>query len=192
MYMDIKNKKYHTAMLAVAFVIMMAMSLPAGAQKIGLRTSMTMWATLTPNIEVSYKAGEHVTLHFPFYYNPWIFKENSRFQQVTIQPGARYWVKKANVGWFASGAVVLSRFHVGGWFNHKYRYDGRYYGLGAGGGYAWILSKRLNLEVEGMVGPVYANYDKCSWESHSRKYSKEKGLRFLPLRADVSLVWFLK
>lgn len=164
----------------------------AKAQTLAAKTSLTMLATLTPNVELSYKVADHVTLHLPFLYNPWILKENSRFQQVTVQPGARYWTKRVYMGYFISSAALISRFHVGGWIDKKYRYDGKYFGLGIGGGYAWVLSNRLNLEAELMVGAVYADYRKCWWQRASRVFEEPKGLRIIPAKVDISLVYFIK
>lgn len=70
--------------------------------------------------------------------------------------------------------------------NHKYRYDGRCFGGGIGGGYSWILGKRINVEMEVGVGAGYADYDKCGWKSNSRNYGNERGFRIFPAKFDVS------
>lgn len=172
--------------------LLLAEAMTAGAQTLGVKSSLTMLATLTPNAELTYRISDRVTLHLPVLYNPWVLRENSRLQQLTVQPGARYWTRHANVGYFASGAVLLSRFHMGGFLDHKYRYDGNCYGLGIGAGHAWMLSRRLNIEAEAMAGIVYAAYDKCGWEKNSRLYARERGMRIIPAKIDISLVYFIK
>ena len=171
--------------------ILSTLAFGMSAQKLAVKTSGTLWATFaTPNIEVSYVVNDHWSAHVPVAYNPWIFGENSRFQQLTFMPGARYWFKLAHVRWFASAYAIGSRFHVGGWFDKPYRYDGKVFGLGVGGGYSWILSKSFNLEFELGVGTGYAKYDKCDWMKNSKRYSTEKGIRVFPAKVDVSLVYF--
>ena len=167
-----------------------AVSLGASAQKLGIRTSGTMLATCTPNVELNYVINNHFTAHLPVLYNPFVFGNNSRFQQLTVMPGARYWFKTAHAQYFASAFAIASRFHVGGWLDHGYRYNGNCYGVGLGGGYSWILSKRFNLDCEAGVGFTYADYDKCAWPKHSKLYSSEKGLRVFPAKIDVSIVYF--
>ena len=159
-------------------------------QSVALRTSGVLWATLTPNIELSYVVNEHFTAHLPVQYNPFVFGENSRIQQLTFMPGARYWFKLAHARYFVSAYAIASRFHMGGWFDNLYRYDGHCYGLGVGGGYSWILSKCFNIEAELGVGTAYASYDKCFWPKNSKLYSHEKGIRIFPAKFDVSLVYF--
>ena len=168
-----------------------SMAFGISAQKVAIMTSGTLWAMfVTPNVELSYVVNDHWSAHVPVAYNPWVFGENSRFQQLTFMPGARYWFKLAHVRWFASAYAIGSRFHVGGWFDKPYRYDGKVFGLGVGGGYSWILSKSFNLEFELGVGTGYAKYDKCDWMKNSKRYSTEKGIRVFPAKVDVSLVYF--
>lgn len=169
---------------------MLMMLLVAQAQEIGVRTSAVLWATATPNIELNYALGKHLTAHLPIQYNPFVFKENSRFQQLTVMPGMRYWFNIAHAQGFVSAYGVASRFHVGGWLGDDYRYDGKCFGGGIGGGYSWILSKRLNIEVEAGIGFVYADYDKCGWRPCSKRYAHGQGLRIMPCKYDVSLVYF--
>ncbi|MGM9796423.1 MAG: DUF3575 domain-containing protein [Parabacteroides sp.] len=170
--------------------LLCACCMGAQAQSMGVKTSATLWATLTPNVELSYVVTEHITAHLPVQYNPFVLGENSRFQQLTVMPGARYWFKLAHARYFVSGYAIASRFHVGGWFDQPYRYDGKCFGLGIGGGYSWLLSKCFNLEAELGFGGAYANYDKCYWPKNSKRISNEKGIRFFPSKFDVSLVYF--
>lgn len=175
-------------LLIVSLLSLCALSVKG--QSFALRTSGVLWATLTPNVEVSYVINEHITAHLPLQYNPFVFGDNSRIQQLTCMPGARYWFKLAHARYFVSAYAIASRFHVGGWFDHDYRYDGKCFGVGVGGGYSWILNKYFNIEAELGVGTAYANYDKCYWPKNSKLFSHEKGFRVFPAKFDVSLVYF--
>lgn len=108
----------------------------------GVKTSLTAWATTTPNLEIMYKVSDKVTVNLPWLYNPWnSFKENTKIQQLTFMPGIRYWHKGAFQYVFLGANIVLSHYHMGGLFNHAYRYNGDAYGLSFSGGYSWTLSK---------------------------------------------------
>lgn len=167
-------------------VMVLTFAMVSMAQSLGVRTSGTMWLTATPNIEVNYVVGKKISLHLPVLYNPFTFNDNSRLQQLTVMPGARYWTVAPHAKWFFSAFGIASRFHMGGWFDHKYRYDGKCFGGGIGGGYSWILGKRINLEMELGIGAGYADYDKCGWKSNSRNYGNERGFRIFPAKFDVS------
>lgn len=171
-------------------ILVITISGRVSAQDFALRTSATMWATATPNIEVSFPVNKHWTIHLPVMYNPWVWGHNSRFQQLTTMPGIRYWRQKPYVHYFFSAYTIASRFHVGGWFDKKYRYDGEGYGLGVGTGYNYILNKHWNIEAEIGFGLIYADYDKCGWRKNSHIYSHERGIRLIPSKLDISLVYF--
>lgn len=78
-------KKLFLLMLMTTFLAMGK----SGAQSFSLRTSLTMLATATPNIEMSMPVSKRISVHLPVMYNPWIMRENSRFQQLTVMPGIR-------------------------------------------------------------------------------------------------------
>ena len=160
------------------------------AQEISLRTSATMWLTATPNIEVSFPLSKQWTVHLPVLYNPWIVGDGSRLQQLTTMPGIRWWKQQANVHYFASLYAVASRYHIGGWFGHDYRYDGTAYGPGIGAGYSYVLNRHWNIEAELGFGYLYTDYDKCGWRKNSHLYAHESGWKFLPTKFDVSFVYF--
>ena len=160
------------------------------AQTFSVKTSLTMLATATPNIEVGIPLSKKISLHVPVLYNPWVFGENSRFQQLTTMPGIRLWQQQCGVHYFCSFYAIASRYHIGGWIDKKYRYDGDGYGAGAGFGYSLVLNDHWNLDFETGAGLVWANYDKCGWKSGSHRYGSYKGFRLVPTKIDISLLYF--
>jgi len=174
-----------TALLALILCISRA-----DAQVISLRTSATMWLTATPNIEVSLPVSRHWTAHLPVLYNPWVWGDGSRLQQLTTMPGVRWWRQQAHVHYFLSAYGIASRYHVGGWFDHKYRYDGEAYGAGLGAGYSYVLGRHWNIEAEVGIGYVYTDYDKCGWKKNSHFYGRHTGWRIVPTKFDLSFVYF--
>lgn len=177
--------------LTLFFMLLMVLSFKGiQAQELAFRSSVTMLATLTPNIEVSVPVDKHWTVHLLVLYNPWVLKENSRFQQLTTMPGVRWWKQQANVHYFVSAYGIASRYHIGGFFNSKYRYNGKAFGAGIGGGYSFVLSKHWNIEAEVGVGYVYTDYDKCGWSEYSHFYGRHKEWKVVPTKVDVSFVYF--
>ena len=149
-----------------------------------------MLATTTLNAEVAMPVEQKISVHLPVLYNPWVFKENTRIQQLTIMPGVRLWHQQYGLHYFGSAYVIASRFHFGGLFDNKYRYDGQAYGLGIGGGYSYVLNDHWNIECEIGVGAVYADYDKCAWQKDSRLFDKVKGIKPALTKVDISFVYF--
>jgi hypothetical protein len=177
-------------LILLIFTMVMLLVDEAGAQSLSLRTSVTMLATATPNIEISMPVSKKVSLHLPVMYNPWVMRQNSRFQQLTTMPGIRYWQQQCGVHYFASFYGIATRYHVGGWMDRKYRYDGTGYGAGVGFGYSWVLSDHWNFELEGGVGLIWADYDKCGWQSDSHRYGSYRGLRVIPSKLDISVAYY--
>lgn len=165
-------------------------ALSANAQEFGIKSSATQWATLTTNVEVNFPLSKRVTMHLPVSYNPWKLKQNSRMQQLTFMPGIRLWRQQNHVHYFYSAFAIASRYHIGGWLNHKYRYDGTGYGAGIGFGYSHVINKHWNIEGELGVGVIYADYDKCDWREDSRFYGNKTGVRVIPAKVDISFVYF--
>ena len=173
----------------VAALFLLLAAPRADAQVLGIGSSGTQWLTLTPNVDVSFPVSSKLSVHLPLSYNPWVFAENSRFQQLTFKPGVRFWFRECYSHFFASTYAVATRYHVGGFFKKKNRLDGTGFGVGAGAGYAYPLNKHFNIEAELGVGLIYADYDKCRWQKDSRLVSSEKGIRFIPTRFDISVVY---
>lgn len=162
----------------------------AQAQAVAFSTNTVMWATATPNLEVRMPLSKTVSLHLPVMYNPWVWKENSRTQQLTAMPGVRFWRQQCNVHYFFSVYGIATRYHMGGWFDRKYRYDGTGFGAGIGAGYSRVLSRHWNFECEFGFGAIWADYDKCHWTKDSRLYAQRSRLALIPTKFDLSFVYF--
>ena len=159
-------------------------------QNLSVKSSMTMLATTTLNAEIAMPVSKSLSVHVPVLYNPWVFKQNSRIQQLTAMPGVRYWKQQYGVNYFCSAYLIASRYHMGGWLDKKYRYDGVGFGAGIGGGYSYVLTDHWNLDFEIGVGAVYVDYDKCAWQKNSRFYENVKGIRLAVTKLDVSFIYF--
>ncbi len=156
-------------------------------QTAGIKSSLSTWATTTTNLEIMYKVTDQLTVNLPCMYNPWeSFGENTKIQQLTFMPGVRYWQKEAYQKGFFGINAVLSRYHMGGLFDHAYRYDGNAYGLSFSYGYSWPIAKHWLLEVEAGAGVLYTEYAKYRWPKNSRKYGDYEKVIPMLTKFDIS------
>lgn len=72
-----------------------------------------------------------------------------------VQLGPRYWFYESFVGHFVGVQLSYANYLVG---RRTCRYDGWACGAGVSYGYAWMLSKRWNITVEGGIG-IYRTKD---------------------------------
>ncbi len=127
---------------------------------------------LTINGEMSFTFTRHWSCHFRCRYNPFIFKEGSKEQlqnkKLELSAGVRFWSWNVNSGWFALLYPDYLKYNKGGIFNIK-TFEGESYGALFGGGYAFMLSKRINLEIGVEARAGYRSYV---------AYERPKGGRF--------------
>ena len=64
------------------------------------------------------------SLHLPVQYNPFIYSKsnNTKFQNLTVLPGVRYWFRESFRDPFVGFSVLASRYNIGNIWD-KYRYD---------------------------------------------------------------------
>lgn len=134
-------------LLSAAFAVI---ALTASAQKWSVGTNVIEWASLgTCNIEGSYAVARHWTVDVDWAYNPWTYKEGRerQFQNRSLsgEAGVRWWPWHAYSGWWVSGCGRYEVYNRGGIFDGSAE-EGDAYGVGAGFGYALMLSERINLD----------------------------------------------
>lgn len=156
------------------------------AQNKTLSTNVIGWGTLSMNAEASIAINKKQTLHFPIAWNPWTFKGNKKMKHVTVSPQWRYWKTEKYLGHFFGANIIGSRYNVG---LTDYRYDGWAYGLGGSWGYAWILGKRWNVEVQAGVGVVRTDYKRYDCGTCGDFLSKESKWYVAPNRLALSVVY---
>lgn len=132
-------------------------------QNSSLSTNGIEWLTLgTINAQVGVPVARHVSVHLQASYNPFSFGKSSSpvfFRRAEIQLNGRYWPWFVNSGWYLYGGADWCKFSYGG-ITSKSSYEGYAYGLKAGGGYALLLTKRLNLEMGAGLFLGLADYTK--------------------------------
>jgi hypothetical protein len=171
-------------LLVLSFV---ALATTAKAQFYSVKTNLLGLATTNLNVEAGISVHRNWSLHLPVNYNPWVFSGNKRFQNITVEPGARYWFLESFSQGFIGIQSIYSRFHVGG--TNKYRYDGYGVGMGLSYGYSKVIRKRWNLEFEAGLGVLWADYTKYLCKTCGALQGDERKLYLIPSKASISLVY---
>lgn len=157
-------------------------------QRHSVSTNGISWGTLSLNAEYSARIGNKQSVHVPFSWNPWTFDGNKKMKHFTVSPQWRYWTREAYLGHFLGVNLIGSRYNVS---LKKYRFEGWAYGAGASWGYAWLLNKRLNLEVQAGIGVVRTDYKRLDCGTCGDYLSKESKWFLMPNRLAISLVYVL-
>ncbi|WP_085537246.1 DUF3575 domain-containing protein [Massilibacteroides vaginae] len=160
----------------------------AKAQFYSASTNVIGLATTNINAELSMTLNRTWSLHVPVQYNPFVFSENRRFQNLTVMPGVRYWLRETYAGSFFGMYAIASRYHVGNIWD-DYRYDGKAFGAGLSYGKAYTLSPRWNFEWEIGAGVVWADYEKFACKKCGVRLGKENGVYFIPTKVAASLIY---
>lgn len=156
------------------------------AQFYSLGTNVPTLGTATINADLSMTLNRKWSLHLPVYYNPFVFKDNNKLQNFTLMPGIRYWLLESYINGFAGINAIDSKYHIT-WKNN--RYEGEAYGMGISLGYAWMLSSCWNLELEGGIGFVWADYTLYECEECGRKRGEYLRWAVIPNKLSLSLVY---
>lgn len=156
------------------------------AQFYSLGTNIPAVGAATFNAEISMTLDRKWSLHLPVYYNPFVFKNNKKWQNFTVMPGVRYWLLESYVNGFVGLNAIGSKYHFS-WKNS--RYEGQAYGLGISAGYAWLLSPRWNLELEGGIGLVWTDYTQYECVKCGRQKGDYTRWVAVPNKFALSLIY---
>ena len=176
----------------VCFLGLLCFGLSANAQFYSAKTNVLGLATGNLNLEVSAALSRKVTLHVPVNYNPFTYNflaENCKMQNLTFQPGARYWLTESYMRWFVGVHGIYSRYHVGWKELSKYRYDGWGVGGGFSAGYAKMISKRWNFECEIGASVMYQKYDRYLCKKCGSLPEPKHKVNVVPTQLSLAFVY---
>lgn len=145
----------------------------AGAQNVALKTNLPYAAAASANLGIEVGLAPRWTLDISGNYMPWKFYNGLLRKHAFVQPEARYWFCDRFSGHFIGVHAHSGLFNVTGsgvladvpLINKVFddldqrRYQGWFAGAGLSYGYAFILGKHWNLELEGGVGYSYIDND---------------------------------
>lgn len=179
----------------------MGWMLPARAQDIAVKTNLLYDATATVNAGVEIGLAPKWTLDISGNLNAWSKNEHTKWKHWMVQPEARYWFCDRFSRHFIGAHLIGGAFNVGNINNNlsflgsdfsklsEHRYQGYAYGCGVAYGFAFVLSKHLNLELEAGVGYVYLDYETYECDGCGRWVAENTHHYVGPTKAAVNLVY---
>ena len=143
----------------------------------------------TLNAEIGASLNTRLSLYFGAKYNPFQFGSGNdvkRNKQCAFNAGVRIWPWRTFSGWFFSAGAGFLRFNRSNYLGNETR-EGDFYGIQAGAGYAYMISRHLNLDfgVGFMLGPC--RYTKYSCPHCGKVLDKGKRIHLEPNNVLVQL-----
>ena len=173
----------------------------AQAQKAAIKTNLLYDATLSANVGVEIGLAPKWTLDLSGNYNGWTVNEH-KWKHWMAQPEARYWFCDRFMGHFMGFHAIGGQYNFGNLKNNvsflgsdfspltDYRYQGWAVGGGVAYGYAWVLGKHWNFELELGLGYLYTRFDKFECGECGEKVDSDVPHHYVgPTKAAINLVY---
>ena len=152
-----------TLRIAATLLLAAASLSPAqgGERPISIGTNLLGYLYLgTINIDVGIGIDRHWSTHIRGNYNPFQWEVASgvfQDKKLSVSAEGRYWPWHTLSGWFFGGGIQYQRYNRGGIFSPAAS-EGDAGGFTLSGGYALMLSRRVNLEFGAGVWGGYTKY----------------------------------
>jgi putative salt-induced outer membrane protein YdiY len=166
----------------IPLILGLLTSLGASAQNdVAIKTNVLYDLTATVNAGVEVGLAPRWTIDLSGNFNAWNLSEEKRWKHYLVQPEARYWFCDRFMGHFLGIHAHGGQYNVGGLKNNinflgtdlskltDSRYQGWFAGAGIAYGYAFVLGRHWNLELELGVGYAYTKYDSFECAGCGRK-----------------------
>ena len=187
--------------LCLISVILMGWMIPVRAQNMAVKTNLIYDATATVNVGMEVGLAPRWTFDLSGNLNTWSKNEYTKWKHWMVQPEARYWFCDRFSRHFIGAHLLTGAFNFGNIDNDisflgtdfsvlsDHRYQGYAYGGGLAYGFAFVLSKHLNLELEVGAGYVYLDYEKFECADCGRKVGEGNHHYVGPTKAAINLVY---
>lgn len=190
------NKIYRLfAAVCVAALFFFVSGQEAKAQQVGVKTNALMWLAMTPNAGCEVVIGEHSSLDLSVFghYKPY----GMQSELLAFQPEFRYWFNgRPMIREYVGVTALITTYDIG---LGKRVYDGDAAGLGITGGYAFMLSKRWNLELSGGFGLIGFHQKQYHRDDNYDDYFVDEavkanawGYKLFPMKLGVSFSYIIK
>lgn len=187
--------------LCLILVMLIGWLSPVRAQSFAVKTNLIYDATATVNVGMEVGLAPRWTFDLSGNLNTWSKNEYTKWKHWMVQPEARYWFCDRFSRHFIGAHLLTGAFNFGNIDNNisflgtdfsvlsDYRYQGYAYGGGFAYGFAYVLSKHLNLELEVGAGYVYLDYEKFECADCGRKVGEGNHHYVGPTKAAINLVY---
>lgn len=159
----------------------------SGLRPLRLRANLLRWATLTPNLGIEWRIGDRWAVMANASHTSWSWNDmQRRYALWEVAPEVRcYLGEKRN--WYVGAIYKI------GSFNYKFSKTGKQgdiMGGGITGGYLLYLNRHLSLDLGLGLGYIHEKYERYQVIDNVRmRQDKDRGNRFGPISAGVTLVW---
>ena len=187
--------------LLIALLFGVFVTMNARAQEVAIKTNLLYDATATVNLGVEIGIAPKWSLDLSGNLNAWNIDEDTKWRHWLAQPEVRYWFCDRFTRHFLGFHALAGQYNIGG-LKNNFKFLGtdfsqlsnnRFQGWGAGAGiaygYAMILGKHWNLELELGVGYAYLDYDIFDCAGCGRKVGSDTHHYFGPTKAAINLVY---
>lgn len=157
-------------------------------------------ATISAGIEVG--LAPRWSLDVSGNFNAWTMKNDRRWKHYLVQPEVRYWLCDRFMGHFVALHLHGGQYNFGGIKNSinflgtnlsnltTHRYQGWLAGAGVGYGYAFVLGRHWNLELEAGIGYAYTVFDEFECAGCGRKVNTDLNHHYFgPTKLAVNFVY---
>lgn len=191
----------HKYSLGFIAALLMCWTLPAGAQELAIKTNILYDATATVNAGVEIGLAPKWTLDLSGNLNAWSKNDHTKWKHWMVQPEARYWFCDRFSRHFIGAHLIGGAFNLGNINNDisflgtdfsvltDKRYQGYAYGAGIAYGFAFVLSKHLNFELEAGFGYLCLDYDTFECDGCGKKIAEGMHHYVGPTKAALNLVF---
>ena len=187
----------------IPLILGLLTSLGASAQNdVAIKTNVLYDLTATVNAGVEVGLAPRWTIDLSGNFNAWNLSEEKRWKHYLVQPEARYWFCDRFMGHFLGIHAHGGQYNVGGLKNNinflgtdlskltDSRYQGWFAGAGIAYGYAFVLGRHWNLELELGVGYAYTKYDSFECAGCGRKVETDLTHHYVgPTKLALNLVY---
>ena len=173
---------------AFMLLAVMALCIPAMAQKISLSTNLLSYANLgTMNAEVSFAIARRWTIAGSAKYNPFTFGKDEkefRVRQRAVFTGVEFWPWHVYSGWWMQVMAGCQEYNYGG-FGSRSTVEGYRLGMVLAAGYSYMISSHLNVEF-GLGG--WGGLDRFTrYSCQVCGLTEDSGKKFFLLPSDAIL-----
>ena len=172
----------------IILFLLLTLPIPAAAQRIAVKSNVLYLAAGTPDVGAELVIGERTSLslsvsgtHNPYWRDKSLGEEvSTRF--IALQPELRYWFNGRPLTRFYAGVSMIASA-----YDYPFRgtlYQGNALGAGLTAGYAFNLTRRLDLELSTGAGLLFFR--------SKREEDFSKGYMLCPQKLGVTLVYIIK
>ena len=158
------------------------------AQLVVLKTNMTDWMTISPNLGAEFTVSRQLTIDLSVTATPFKIKKDVYFRHIRLQPELKYWLTSPLAGHYIGVTTFYSMYDAG---YKKRGYSGDSYAAGLTYGYNWILSRRWNFELSAGLGAIRYRLARYA-PGTARPEPDETGWKIAPVKLGITFAYVLK